>query len=93
LANSSAPTAVAAAEEKKDKPVVKPEMILVTYKGKIIQMPRDEYEKLQDKDDEELLMANVPEEGPEEESNEEETEEEQQEQPEEKKTFGWKKRV
>ena len=62
------PNGTVAAFEKQETnptpPVFKPEMILVTHKGKIIEMPKDEYMKLQQRDEEPMIMAEVPEEGP-----------------------------
>lgn len=47
-------------EEKKTPPLLKPEMLLVTYKGKVMQMPKEEYMKLKH-DENEMIMAEMPE--------------------------------
>lgn len=47
-------------EAKDTVPVFKPEMILVTHKGKVIQMPKSEYTKLK-QEEAPVIMGNMPE--------------------------------
>lgn len=78
-------------DEKKTAPLIKPEMVLVTHNGKIIQMPKEDYMKLQ-QEEAPVIMGEVPEDGPiveEEMSEDEQTEIEEEQTEEPKKKFGW----
>jgi hypothetical protein len=54
-------------EGKKTPPLIKPEMVLVTYKDKLIEMPKDEYLKMQNEnasqEEAPLIKGEMPEEG------------------------------
>jgi hypothetical protein len=57
--NTNAVAAFKAQEGKSTPPIVKPTMVLVTYKDKVIQMPKEDYDKLQH-DEAPVLMGEMP---------------------------------
>lgn len=104
--NTSAVGAFKAQEGKNTDPLVKPEMVLVTHKGKLIQMPKEEYLKTQ-QEEAPIMMGEVPADGPVvegEEPNEEndviegaeeelESEESEPAEKEPKRKFGWNSKI